>query len=169
MSGVGATALGIKGVVAAGYTLVWAGTFITFVTAPMANALRMGSEITRHLGAGFAALLTFLLQPQVVIPCHYGVHLPTVAFPRRSPGRVRDSARSTELQDPPHRHRHPPTGGKGGAVLRAGWIDHFRHPFLVANPPSGGQFVGVLQRRIAVYSSETCSAARSTAADQGGQ
>ena len=56
MSGVGATALGIKGVVAAGYTLVWAGTFITFVTAPMANALRMGSEITRHRRGVFLAI-----------------------------------------------------------------------------------------------------------------
>ena len=65
MSGVGATALGIKGVVAAGYTLVWAGTFITFVTAPMANALRMGSEITRHrrgifLAIGVAAIIAMV-------------------------------------------------------------------------------------------------------------
>ena len=56
LSGVGATALGIKGVVAAGYTLVWAGTFITFVTAPMANALRMGSEIRRHRRGVFLAI-----------------------------------------------------------------------------------------------------------------
>ena len=48
MSSIGATALGMQGVVAAGYTLVWAGGFLTFVTAPMANALRLGSEITRH-------------------------------------------------------------------------------------------------------------------------
>ena len=34
------------------------------------------------LGAGFAALLTFLLQPQVVIPCHYGYTYP----PLRSQG-----------------------------------------------------------------------------------
>ena len=48
MSSIGATALGAKGVVAAGYTLIWASGFLTFVTAPMANALRLGSEITRH-------------------------------------------------------------------------------------------------------------------------
>jgi hypothetical protein len=48
MSGIGATALGMQGVVAAGYTLVWASGFLTFVTAPMVNALRLGSEITRH-------------------------------------------------------------------------------------------------------------------------
>ena len=30
------------------------------------------------LGAGFGALLTFLLQPQVVIPCHYGYTYPPI-------------------------------------------------------------------------------------------
>ncbi len=57
MSSIGATALGMQGVVAAGYTLVWAGGFLTFVTAPMANALRLGSEITRHRRALVIAIM----------------------------------------------------------------------------------------------------------------
>ncbi len=47
-SALGTTALGMTGVVAAGFTLIWASGFMTFITAPMANALRMGSEITRN-------------------------------------------------------------------------------------------------------------------------
>ena len=47
-SGFGTTALGMTGVVAAGFSLIWASGFMTFITAPMANALRMGSEITRN-------------------------------------------------------------------------------------------------------------------------
>ncbi len=56
MSGIGSTSLGIKGVVALGYTLVWVGGFLMFVTAPMANALRMGSEITRNRRGVFLAV-----------------------------------------------------------------------------------------------------------------
>ncbi len=56
MSGIGSTALGIKGVVALGYTLVWVGGFLMFVTAPMANALRIGSEITRNRRGVFLAV-----------------------------------------------------------------------------------------------------------------
>ena len=33
-----------------------------------------------NLGVGFAALLTHLLQPRVVIPCHYGYTYPAVRF-----------------------------------------------------------------------------------------
>lgn len=33
-----------------------------------------------NMGVGFAALLTHLLQPEVVIPCHYGYVYPAVRF-----------------------------------------------------------------------------------------
>ena len=83
VSGLGATALGIKGVVAAGFTLVWAGGYLSFITAPMANALRMGSEITRHRRALFLAVGAALVVTMVAAAWfqiylaykHGGLHL----------------------------------------------------------------------------------------------
>ena len=45
VSSVGVPALGSVGMVAAAYTLVWAGDFLVFMTAPLANGLRLSSEM----------------------------------------------------------------------------------------------------------------------------
>ncbi len=46
VSGVGVPALGMQGMVATGYTLAWMGDLLVFMTAPLANAMRLGSEAT---------------------------------------------------------------------------------------------------------------------------
>jgi hypothetical protein len=45
VSAVGVPALGAKGMVALGYTCVWIGDLLVFMTAPLANGLRLGSEL----------------------------------------------------------------------------------------------------------------------------
>ena len=45
VSNVGVPALGLKGMVATGYTMVWCGDLLVFFMAPLANALRLSSEL----------------------------------------------------------------------------------------------------------------------------
>ena len=45
VSNVGVPALGLKGMVATGYTMVWCGDLLVFLMAPLANALRLSSEL----------------------------------------------------------------------------------------------------------------------------
>ena len=63
VSGVGIPALGIKGMVATGYTLAWAGDLLVFMTAPLANALRLSGETRnrRRLLLGVLAALAISL------------------------------------------------------------------------------------------------------------
>ena len=73
-SAVGTTSLGMTGVVASGFTLIWASGFMVFITAPMANALRMGSEITRHR-RWFVFAIGAALLIAMVAATWYQIHL----------------------------------------------------------------------------------------------
>jgi hypothetical protein len=44
VSTVGVPALGVKGMVATGYTMVWCGDLLVFMMAPLANGLKLASE-----------------------------------------------------------------------------------------------------------------------------
>ena len=46
VSSVGVPALGIKGMIATGYTMIWCGDLLVFMLAPLSNGLRLGTEIT---------------------------------------------------------------------------------------------------------------------------
>lgn len=61
LSGVGASALGPTGLVAAAWSLPWAGDFLVFMSAPMANGLRLAS-----LMAGGRRLFTAVVLALVV-------------------------------------------------------------------------------------------------------
>ena len=64
VSAVGVPALGASGVVALGYTFVWMGDLLVFMTAPLANSLRLGSELAgdrRRLLWGLAAAMLISL------------------------------------------------------------------------------------------------------------
>ena len=64
VSAVGVPALGAPGVVALGYTFVWIGDLLVFMTAPLANSLRLGSELAgdrRRLLWGLAAAMLISL------------------------------------------------------------------------------------------------------------
>ena len=45
ISSIGVPALGTAGMIATGYTLVWAGEYLVFFMAPLANAVRLGSAM----------------------------------------------------------------------------------------------------------------------------
>ena len=45
VSSVGVPALGVKGMIATGYTMVWCGDLLVFMMAPLAHGLRLGSEL----------------------------------------------------------------------------------------------------------------------------
>ena len=64
VSGVGVPALGAKGMVATGYSLVWAGDLLVFMTVPLANSLRLSGETSgpqRRLFVGIAAAMLISL------------------------------------------------------------------------------------------------------------
>ena len=64
VSAVGVPALGAKGMVALGYTFVWIGDLLVFMTAPLANGMRLGSELRgnrRRLLWGMAAAMLISL------------------------------------------------------------------------------------------------------------
>ena len=64
VSGIGVPALGAKGMIATGYTLAWAGDLLVFMTAPLANGLRLSGEIAgrrRHLFLAIAAAMLISL------------------------------------------------------------------------------------------------------------
>ena len=44
VSTIGVPALGVKGMIATGYTMIWAGELLLFMSAPLANGLRMAGE-----------------------------------------------------------------------------------------------------------------------------
>ena len=73
VSGVGVPALGAAGVVALGYTLVWIGDLLVFMTAPLANGLRLGSELggnRRRLLWGMAAAMLISLAVSTTYTLH---------------------------------------------------------------------------------------------------
>ena len=45
VSSVGVPALGLKGMIATGYSMVWCGDLLVFMMAPLANGLRLSSEV----------------------------------------------------------------------------------------------------------------------------
>ena len=55
--------------IATGMTLTWGGDLLAFITAPMSNAIRLGSEATRHRRAVFSAMATALLISLVLSAC----------------------------------------------------------------------------------------------------
>lgn len=61
VSGVGVHSLGMPGMVATGYTLAWAGDLLVFMTAPLANGLRLSSEIAGRRKALFLAIAAAML------------------------------------------------------------------------------------------------------------
>ena len=64
LSNVGVPALGIKGIIATGYTMVWCGDLLVFMMAPLANGLRLSSEAggnRRRLFWGIAAVMLITL------------------------------------------------------------------------------------------------------------
>ena len=74
VSAVGVPALGAKGLVALGYTFVWIGDMLVFMTAPLANGMRLGSELrgNRHrLLWGMATAMLISL----VVSTWYTLHL----------------------------------------------------------------------------------------------
>ena len=66
VSGVGIPALGAKGMIATGYTLVWAGDLLVFMTAPLANSLRLSGETSGHRRRLFFAIVAAMLIGLVV-------------------------------------------------------------------------------------------------------
>lgn len=74
LSAVGVPALGTKGLVALGYTVVWIGDMLVFMTAPLANAMRLGSDLSanrRRLLWGIAAAMLISL----IVSTWYTLHL----------------------------------------------------------------------------------------------
>jgi len=61
VSGVGIPALGMRGMIATGYTLVWAGDLLVFMTAPLANGLRLSHEMAGRRRLLFLAIAAAML------------------------------------------------------------------------------------------------------------
>lgn len=74
VSAVGVPALGTTGMIATGYTLVWAGDLLVFMTAPLANGLRLGSDLSGSRRMLFWAIVTALLI-SLVASCWFMLHL----------------------------------------------------------------------------------------------
>ena len=74
VSGVGVPALGAAGMVAAGYTFAWAGDLLVFMTAPLANGLRLGSELKSRRRFLFWAIVAAMLI-SLVAACWFMLHL----------------------------------------------------------------------------------------------
>ena len=66
VSGVGVPALGMQGMIATGYTLVWAGDLLVFMTAPLVNALRLSGDIAGRRRALFWSIAAAMLISLVV-------------------------------------------------------------------------------------------------------
>jgi len=74
LSTVGAPALGPVGLAALGYSLIWTGDFLVFMTAPLANGLRLASETStpRRRIAGVVALA---IVGTLVVSCWFMLEL----------------------------------------------------------------------------------------------
>ena len=74
VSAVGVPALGVKGMVASAYTLIWVGELLVFMMAPLSNGLRLTSETAgnrRRLLWGIAAAMFITL----AVSIYYTLHL----------------------------------------------------------------------------------------------
>ena len=76
VSSVGVPMLGIKGMIATGYTMVWCGDLLVFMMAPLTNGLRLSGEVQggRRLlfwGVAEAMLLTLVLSVWFTIELAY--------------------------------------------------------------------------------------------------
>ena len=74
VSGIGVPALGVEGMIATAYTLTWVAEFLIFMTAPLANGLRLSSETSgnrRRLCWAIAAAMGITL----VVSAWYTLHL----------------------------------------------------------------------------------------------
>ena len=74
VSGVGVPALGAAGMVATGYTFAWAGDLLVFMTAPLANGLRLGSDLKCRRRLLFWAIVAAMLI-SLVAACWFMLHL----------------------------------------------------------------------------------------------
>ena len=74
VSGVGVPALGPAGMVATGYTFAWAGDLLVFMTAPLANGLRLGSDLKGSRRPLFWAIVAAMLI-SLVASCWFMLHL----------------------------------------------------------------------------------------------
>ena len=74
VSGVGVPALGAPGMVATGYSFVWTGDLLVFMTAPLANSLRLGSMITGTRRPLFWAIVAAMLI-SLVVSCWFMLYL----------------------------------------------------------------------------------------------
>ena len=74
VSGVGVPALGPAGMVATGYTLAWAGDLLVFMTAPLANGLRLGSDLAGSRRMLFWAIIA-AMAISLVASCWFMLHL----------------------------------------------------------------------------------------------
>ena len=74
VSSVGVPALGPAGMVATGYTFVWAGDLLIFMTAPLANGLRLGSDLKGSRRGLFWAIVTAMLI-SLVASCWFMLHI----------------------------------------------------------------------------------------------
>jgi len=74
LSGIGSSALGPQGTVALGYTMVWCGDLLVFMLAPLANSLRLVSELKSGQRRLFWALAIAMLLTWV-LSLWYTLHL----------------------------------------------------------------------------------------------
>lgn len=61
VSHIGVPVLGTAGTIAAGYTLIWVGELLVFMMAPLANGLRLGSEVSNGRRRLFWAMVVAIL------------------------------------------------------------------------------------------------------------
>jgi hypothetical protein len=61
LSNVGVPALGIKGIIATGYTMIWCGDLLVFMMAPLANGLRLSSDTRGNRRRLFWAVAAVML------------------------------------------------------------------------------------------------------------
>ena len=70
VSSVGVPALGMKGMVATGYTMVWCGDLLVFMMAPLANGLKLASEIHGRRRLLFWGIIAVMLIALVGSVCY---------------------------------------------------------------------------------------------------
>ena len=65
-----ASVLGMKGMVATGYTMVWCGDLLVFMMAPLANGLKLASEIQGRRRLLFWGIIAVMLIALVGSVCY---------------------------------------------------------------------------------------------------
>jgi len=90
LSGIGSSALGPQGTVALGYTMVWCGDLLVFMLAPLANSLRLVSELKsgqRRLtwAVGLAMVIALVLSAWFTMYLAYRYGSLNCSFPNATP------------------------------------------------------------------------------------